>query len=43
MGLALFDEDVIPNLKEEIVQAMLAIEEKNVPAKKAAILLESPD
>ena len=43
MGLALFDEDVMPNVKEEIVQAMLAIEEKDVPAKNATILLESLD
>ena len=32
MGLSLFDDDVMPNVKEEIVQAMFAIEEKQVPA-----------
>ena len=43
VGLALFDDDVMPNVKEEIVQAMLAIDEKDVSAKKAIILLESVD
>jgi len=37
VGLALFDDDVMPSMKEEIVHAMLSTEEKDTPAKKATI------
>ena len=33
VGLGLFDDDVMQNVKEEIVQAMLALEKKDVRAK----------
>ena len=34
VGLAVFDDDVMLNVNEEIVQAMLAVEGKDVPAKR---------
>ena len=40
MGLSLVDDDVTPNVKEEIVQATFATE-KQVPAKRAVASLEN--
>lgn len=41
MGLSLFDDDVTPNVKDEIVQAMFSSKEKETPAKKATVALEN--
>ena len=41
VGLSLFDDDVMPNVKEEIVQAMFATKEKQVSAKRAVVTLEN--
>ena len=43
VGLSLFDDDVSPSIKTEIVQRMLANENNEVPAKKATVSLEKLD
>ena len=43
VGLSLFDDDIMPNIKDQMVEAILQNENKEAPAKKITVSLESLD
>ena len=40
VGLSLFDDDVMPSIKEKMAQAILQLMEKETPMKKASVSLD---